>query len=496
MRPLVGRERGFEAGEPGGEDRFEAGGVLRRQLVEQAAFVAHVLAERLVDQFAAGVGEGDDPSAAVAGAPAACHQSVAFQSVDAFGHGPGGDHGERGEFPGCAFEGFTGPPECGEDVEFAFPEAVPPVHETQLFGEVAGEAMEAANHALRPYVQVRPFPGPGLLDAGDVVEMLAHDEIASMEAIVASVEANLRWTFVTALAPVTWGTTYFVTHRFLPADYPLYGAAVRALPAGLLLLLVSRKLPAGSWWWRSLVLGALNMGAFFALIYLAAQTLPTSIASTIMATSPVVLMLFAWATLSERPQTAHLVGAGVGVAGVCLMLLTGSVAVDARGVAASVAAMVMSSFGYVLAKKWSADVDVFSLTSWQLIAGGAVLLAAAVVVEGSPPALGVPAMLGFGYVTVVATALAFVAWFAGLRRLRAGTVGLVGLLNPVTGVLLGTLMSDEALTVRQVCGLVLVFVGVLLGQPVVASLLAFVRAALTDRGPARRRSRPRVQRAP
>ncbi|GAA2644731.1 DMT family transporter [Paractinoplanes durhamensis] len=285
-------------------------------------------------------------------------------------------------------------------------------------------------------------------------------------------EANLRWVSVTALAPIAWGTTYFVTHRYLPADYPLYGAAIRALPAGLLLLLVHRRLPAGSWWWRSMVLGTLNMGAFFALIYLAAQTLPTSIASTVMATSPVMLMLFAWAALAERPRVAHLAGAAIGVAGVCLMLLTGPVAIDARGVLASISAMVMSSFGYVLAKKWSADVDVFSLTSWQLIAGGIVLVPVAVAVEGAPPALGGQAVLAFGYVTVIATAVAFAAWFTGLRHLSAGTVGLVGLLNPVTGVLLGTAVAGEALSGRQIGGLVLVFLGVLLGQPALARLSA------------------------
>lgn len=278
-------------------------------------------------------------------------------------------------------------------------------------------------------------------------------------------EATLRWVPVTALAPVAWGTNYYVTSRFLPAGYPLYGAAIRALPAGLLLLLVCRRLPRGSWWWRSLVLGVLNMGAFFALIYLAAQTLPTSIASTVMATSPVVLMLFAWAALAERPSVPHLAGAGLGVAGVCLMLLTGPVAVDARGVAASVAAMVMSSGGYVLAKKWSAGIDVFSLTAWQLVAGGVVLVPVAVAVEGRPPVLDGRAAAGFAYVVVVATALAFAAWFAGLRHLPAGTVGLIGLLNPVTGVLLGTLAAGETLAVRQIGGLVLVFAGVLLGQP-------------------------------
>lgn len=281
-------------------------------------------------------------------------------------------------------------------------------------------------------------------------------------------EATLRWLPVTAVAPVVWGATYYVTQRFLPADYPLYGAAIRALPAGLLLLLISRKLPRGSWWWKSAVLGTLNMGAFFALVYLAAQLLPSSIASTIMATSPMVMMLFAWAALADRPRMPHLAGACLGMAGVALMLLQDVRGAGLLGALASVTAMLMSSLGYVLAKRWSGDVDVFSLTSWQLIAGGAVLAPAAVLVEGAPPPLGGPELLGYGYLTFVATALAFVAWFTGLRHLSAGTVGLIGLLNPVTGVLLGTVIAGETLTPRQICGLVLVFLGVLLGQRVVS----------------------------
>ncbi|MEV6159248.1 DMT family transporter [Nonomuraea sp. NPDC052129] len=292
-------------------------------------------------------------------------------------------------------------------------------------------------------------------------------------------EGTFRWAAVTALAPIAWGSTYLVTHRFLPPDHPLYGAVIRALPAGLLLLLLARKLPRGAWWWRSLVLGTLNMGAFFALVYLAAQKLPTSMASTIMATSPVMMMLFAWAALAERPRVAHVTGAGIGIAGVCLLLLDGTASVDASGVLASVLAMVMSSAGYVLAKRWSAGVDVFSLTSWQLIAGGIAVLPVAVAVEGAPPSLDGPALLGFGYVTVVATALAFAAWFAGLRHLSAATVGLIGLLNPVTGVLLGTVLAGETLTAQQVCGLVLVLSGILLGQPAAKRLVALITTRLS-----------------
>ncbi|MEV0438793.1 EamA family transporter [Streptomyces spectabilis] len=278
-------------------------------------------------------------------------------------------------------------------------------------------------------------------------------------------EANARWVALTAVAPVAWGTNYFVTHEYLPADRPLSGAALRALPAGLLLLAVHGQRPRGAWWWRSAVLGLLNVSVFFVLVYVASQLLPTSVASTVMAVSPLTMMLIAWLLVSERPRATHLAGAVVGLAGVCLMLLTGVRGVSVPGVLASAAAMLTSSFGYILAKRWSAEADVLASTAWQLTAGGLFLLPAAAVVEGPPGALSASQVLAFGYVALVATALAFVAWFAGLRRLPAGTVGLIGLLNPFTGVLLGTAVAAEALTAQQLCGLALVLAGVVLGRP-------------------------------
>ncbi|WP_432042594.1 EamA family transporter [Streptomyces cadmiisoli] len=275
----------------------------------------------------------------------------------------------------------------------------------------------------------------------------------------------MRRVALTAVAPVAWGTNYFVTHEFLPADSPLYGSALRALPAGLVLLALCRRLPRGAWWWRSAALGLLNVSVFFVLVYAASQLLPTSLASTVMALSPLAMMLIAWALVSERPGVAHLAGAAIGLGGVCLMLLTGIEGVSVPGVLASVAAMLVSSFGHILTKRWSAGTDVLASTAWQLTAGGLFLLPAAAVVEGSPPALSASALLAFGYAALVATALAFAAWFAGLRRLPSGTVGLIGLLNPVTGVLLGTVIAKEVLTAQQLCGLVLVLAGVLLGGP-------------------------------
>lgn len=288
-------------------------------------------------------------------------------------------------------------------------------------------------------------------------------------------ETIWRWVLVTAIAPIAWGSTYFVTREYLPADAPLWGAVLRALPAGLVLLAIRPRMPRGAWWWRSLVLGTLNVGVFFALIYLVAQLLPTSLASTVMATSPVVMMLLAWLLAGERLRAVPLVGAAVGLAGVVLLLATDATSVDPLGVVASVAAMLLSSLGYVLAKRWRDDTEVLAVTAWQLVAGGLMLVPAALLVEGAPPALGVVEIAGFAYVSVIATAVAFVAWFSGLAHLPAGTVGLIGLLNPVTGVLLGTLLAGEVLGAWQFAGLGLVLVGILLGQPAMARMMERMR---------------------
>lgn len=282
-------------------------------------------------------------------------------------------------------------------------------------------------------------------------------------------EGIWRWVALTSIAPISWGATYYVTRHGLPADAPVWGAALRALPAGMVLLLLARRLPRGLWWWRAAVLGVLNVGAFFLLVYLAAHLLPSSIAASIMATSPLALAAFAWLLAGERPSARMLLGAVVGIAGVLLVVGAGTGTVDRRGVVASVAAMTMSSIGYVLTKRWreqagSSPVTTLEVTAWQTAAGGVLLAVAALVSEGSPPALDVTGWVAVAFVSLVATALAMYCWFAGLARLSAGTVGIVGLLNPVTGVLLGALVAGEHLGAAQLAGIVLVLAGLLLGR--------------------------------
>lgn len=267
-----------------------------------------------------------------------------------------------------------------------------------------------------------------------------------------------------ALAPLAWGSTFFVTETFLPPDRPLFGAVLRALPVGVVFLLAVRKLPQGQWWWKAAVLSLLNVGAFFPLVFLAAYHLSSGLASTLTATGPFVVMALAWAVIGERPHRAPVIGALGGLVGVFVLVGGSGLRYDALGLAASAGAITISALGFVLVKRWAPAVGMVTLTAWQLVGGGLMLIPVAIAVEGAPPAMDTSAVLGYGYLSVIGTGIAFLVWFRAANHLPAGSVALIGLLNPVTGTVLGVLFAEEAFGGSRAAGVGLILAGVLLGQ--------------------------------
>ena len=288
---------------------------------------------------------------------------------------------------------------------------------------------------------------------------------------------TIRWRFVflTMVAPAAWGTTYIVTEQLLPPDRPLFAATVRALPVGLVLLALRRQLPSGIWWWRAIVLGVCNIGLFFPLIFLAAYHLPGGLAATVQAASPLAVMALALPIIRERPGRIRIGAALVGLVGVGLLVLRSPGQVDTLGLVGAFGSVVVSALGFVLIKKWPAPVDMLTLISWQLVVGGLVLLPVGLLVEGAPPAIDLPAAVGFTWLAVVGTGVAYYCWFRGLTRMPAGAVSLIGLVNPVVGTALGVALAGELFGWAQALGMVLVLGGVLAGQPGVIALLRRAR---------------------
>ena len=156
---------------------------------------------------------------------------------------------------------------------------------------------------------------------------------------------RVRLLAATAIAPSLWGTTYVVTTELLPEGRPLLAAALRALPAGLAVLAITRTLPTGSWWWRSAVLGLLNFAAFFSFLFTAAYRLPGGVAATIGAVQPLIVMALAARVLDERAGPARYTAALVGVTGVALLVLDGGARLDAVGVAAALCGAASMAIG-------------------------------------------------------------------------------------------------------------------------------------------------------
>lgn len=285
-------------------------------------------------------------------------------------------------------------------------------------------------------------------------------------AVAASSSSRVGWTAVTALAPAIWGTTYVVTTHLLPAGHPLFAALVRSLPAGIIALLLARRLPRGSWWWKSLVLGTLNMAAFFPLLFVSAQHLPGGVAATLGATQPILVAVLVVGVLHERLSAWRVTWGVVGVAGVALVVLGPGAALSPVGVLAGLGGALSMSVGVVLTKRWGRPpgVSAVGLAGWQLTGAGLVLLVPAMLIDGVPDGIDLPAVGGYVWLSLFGALLTYSIWFAGIRRLPVTSTALLGLLSPLTAAALGALIAGERLTVVHLLGFTIALAAMVAGQ--------------------------------
>ncbi len=264
---------------------------------------------------------------------------------------------------------------------------------------------------------------------------------------------------LTALAPAIWGSTYIVTTQLLPPDHPLWVSLLRALPAGLLLLLIVRQLPQGIWWGRVFILGALNFSIFWALLFVSAYRLPGGVAATVGAVQPLIVLGLERLFFKAPIRGISIIIGLVGLAGVALLVLTPQAALDPIGVAAGLGGALSMAAGTVFTRYWRPPVSALTFTAWQLTAGGLLLVPVALIFEPSLPMPTAENILGFAYLGLIGAALTYILWFRGIANLKPAIVAPLGFLSPLMAVLLGWSVLGQTLTPAQLAG-----VGVVLGS--------------------------------
>ncbi|WP_228801021.1 EamA family transporter [Nocardia cyriacigeorgica] len=291
-------------------------------------------------------------------------------------------------------------------------------------------------------------------------------ELVSAPPGTASGYGNLPLTALTALTPITWGTTYVVTTELLPPGHPVFAGLLRALPAGLIALAFTRMLPRGMWWWKALALGVLYIGVPFPLLFLSAEHLPGGVAATLAAAQPLAVAVLAVPVLRERLSTWRLGWGLIGVLGVGLVVIGPDAGLDGVGVVAGVGSAASMALALTLTKRWGRPPEAGPTTfaGWLLTSGGLFLLPLTFLLEGAPPAIDTNASLGYLWMGLVGGLFAYVVWFRGIATLPVASVAVLVLLSPLVAAILGAALLGQTLGPIQLTGFALALAAIVAGQ--------------------------------
>ncbi|MEU9292727.1 DMT family transporter [Streptomyces sp. NPDC048266] len=180
---------------------------------------------------------------------------------------------------------------------------------------------------------------------------------------------------------------------------------------------------------------------------------------------PVLIALGARLTMGERLGRGGIAAVTGALAGLVVLVLGGGAA-EVRPL--GVALAVVSAAGYAaitLLTRWlgrgGGRTDALATTTWAFAIGAVGLLPAALA-EGLVPHTDAPVsvLLLLVYVAAVPTALAYALYFAGAAVVRAATVSVIMLLEPVSAAVIAVSLLGERLTVAVVFGTLLLLAAV------------------------------------
>lgn len=168
----------------------------------------------------------------------------------------------------------------------------------------------------------------------------------------------------------------------------------------------------------------------------------------------------------EKLTVQKSIGAVLGFAGIVVINVTadgfgGGFSLNGEGF------MILSSLAYsvsgVLIKMYSEKSDTVMLSGWQFLFGGAFMMLFGFAAGGRiPQAGGVKGILMILYLAFISAA-AYTVWGMLLKYNSVSKISVIGLMNPVFGVILSAVFlgeAEEALSLKNLCALVLVCLGI------------------------------------
>jgi drug/metabolite transporter (DMT)-like permease len=272
---------------------------------------------------------------------------------------------------------------------------------------------------------------------------------------------------------VIWGSTFLAIRFAVQTIPPLLTMAARSGGAGLILYLAARATgvpaPSRRQWVQAFIVGGMLFLICHGVLAWAEQRIASGPAALLASTIPLWMVLFDWkAGTGPRPSLGVILGLAIGFAGVAMLVLPSDHA-SAGGVDLLTAcAMMCGSASWVAGSLYSRHAgfpkSVALATGMQLLAGGALLLIAAVVFGEMHRLLSTTvsakSIWSVIYLIVFGSVVAFTAYNWLLRVTTPARLSTYSYVNPVVAVLLGWLAAGEPLGIRMILPTAVIVAGV------------------------------------
>jgi drug/metabolite transporter (DMT)-like permease len=287
----------------------------------------------------------------------------------------------------------------------------------------------------------------------------------------------LRWRIVAAFAAIylIWGSTYLAIRFAIETIPPYLMGGARFLIAGGVLYSVLRlrgvKNPSRPQWRAALIVGGLLLFGGTGGVIMAEQYVPSSLAALIAATVPlwVVLLNWQWGDRA-RPNTGTAVGLGLGLIGIVLIAAPGQAvaegAVNPIGLVILIVASLSWSIGSLYSRKASLPSNALLATSMEMLAGGALMLIAGLLLgQGGQirfDQISLLSLTALGYLVVFGSLIGFTAYVWLLKVSTPARVSTYAFVNPVVAVFLGWILAGEELSLRMLVAAAVIILAVML----------------------------------
>jgi drug/metabolite transporter (DMT)-like permease len=275
------------------------------------------------------------------------------------------------------------------------------------------------------------------------------------------------------LLSTIWSSSYLLTKLAVNTIPPFSLAALRCLIGGLVLAAIlpfaGQAWPSGwSYWSRALGVTLFANGLPMALMAYGMARIDSGLGAIIIASAPLLTLAIAHLAMRDEPATpAKLMGMLIGFLGV--VVLIGWEALGGLGHSLiGQAAMVGVALCYALASTTARSLKAPALANGAatlLLAAAQMLFVAALIEAPWTLRPSANSLVAIAILGMVNAAFATVIYFRLVAAVGATFVTLNNYVNPPLAVMWGALVLGEAVSLRAIASLLLIFIGISVANP-------------------------------